>query len=241
MIVSHRHRYILLRTRKTAGTSVEIALSKFCGPDDVITSDVDDGLRRELGYPGPQNDGDIPLRRYGVSDWRNLLLHRQRASYRNHATAARVKRLVGDAVWSSYFKFTIERDPWDKAVSLYHWRLRGADPKPTLPEFIRQSSPRALSNARIYLIGGRLAVDRVLAYERLDEELEQVRQQLGLPEPLALPRAKSTQRADRTHYSALLGPEERRIIERACRREIALLGYRFDDRSGSPAGAAATA
>ncbi|MEP7283113.1 MAG: sulfotransferase family 2 domain-containing protein [Rubrivivax sp.] len=230
MIVSHRHRYIFLRTRKTAGTSVEIALSKFCGPDDVITSDVDDGLRRELGYPGPQNDADIPVRRYGVSDWKNLLLHRQRATYRNHATAARVRRLVGEAVWSSYFKFTIERDPWDKTVSLYYWRLRGQEPKPTLPEFVRQSSARALSNARIYFIGGRPAVDRVLRYEKLDEELEQVRLQLALPEPLVLPHAKSTQRTERAHYSALLGPEERRIIERACRREITLLGYRFDDR-----------
>ena len=37
MIASHQHRFIFLKTRKTAGTSVEIALSKVCGPDDIIT------------------------------------------------------------------------------------------------------------------------------------------------------------------------------------------------------------
>ena len=37
VIASHQHRFIFLKTRKTAGTSVEIALSKVCGPDDVIT------------------------------------------------------------------------------------------------------------------------------------------------------------------------------------------------------------
>jgi hypothetical protein len=37
MIISHEHKFILLKTRKTAGTSIEIALSRFCGDDDVIT------------------------------------------------------------------------------------------------------------------------------------------------------------------------------------------------------------
>ena len=37
VIISHRHRFIFIKTGKTAGTSVEIALSKFCGPEDVIT------------------------------------------------------------------------------------------------------------------------------------------------------------------------------------------------------------
>ena len=37
MIISHRHRYIFIKTHKTAGTSVEISLSRFAGPDDVLT------------------------------------------------------------------------------------------------------------------------------------------------------------------------------------------------------------
>ncbi len=51
MIVSHKHRFIFLKTNKTAGTSVEIALSKFCGPDDVIPPLIpeDEAKRAELG------------------------------------------------------------------------------------------------------------------------------------------------------------------------------------------------
>ena len=37
MIVSHRHRFIFIKTRKTAGTSIEIALSAHCGPDDIMS------------------------------------------------------------------------------------------------------------------------------------------------------------------------------------------------------------
>ena len=37
MIISHKHKFIFFKTRKTAGTSLQIALSEFCGSDDIIT------------------------------------------------------------------------------------------------------------------------------------------------------------------------------------------------------------
>ena len=38
MIISHQLQLIFVKTRKTAGTSIEIALSRYAGPDDVITA-----------------------------------------------------------------------------------------------------------------------------------------------------------------------------------------------------------
>ncbi len=64
MIVSHKHQFVFLKTRKSAGTSAEIALSKHCGPDDIITplSPEDEAMRRDLGYRGAQNcDGRLRL------------------------------------------------------------------------------------------------------------------------------------------------------------------------------------
>ena len=37
MILSHTHKFIYIKTYKTASTSIEAALSAVCGPDDVIT------------------------------------------------------------------------------------------------------------------------------------------------------------------------------------------------------------
>lgn len=231
MIVSHRHRFIFVRTRKTAGTSVEIALSKFCGPTDIITRDTDDALRRELGYPGPQNDVGIPWSAYTFGEWRRLLLRGERARFKNHMPAARIRALVGDEIWRSYYKFAIERDPWDKAISLYYWRTRNEQPRTELLRFLQQVGARSLSNAHIYTIDGQLAVDRIVAYERLATQLEEIRLHLGLPEPIALPRAKSTHRAEKSHYSDLIGAPERAIIDATCRREIEMLDYQFRSAS----------
>jgi hypothetical protein len=37
MIVSYLHKFIFIRTKKTAGTTVEMTLAPACGPDDIIT------------------------------------------------------------------------------------------------------------------------------------------------------------------------------------------------------------
>ena len=37
MILSHKHKFIFIKTKKTAGTAIEAAISQLCGPDDVIT------------------------------------------------------------------------------------------------------------------------------------------------------------------------------------------------------------
>jgi hypothetical protein len=106
VIVSHRHRFIFLKTKKTAGTSLEIALAGVCGPEDVITPipDVDEAERRRLGHRGPQNTA-VPVGLYRSQDLLQLALHRRRLAFTNHTPALEARQLVGREVWESYYKF----------------------------------------------------------------------------------------------------------------------------------------
>ena len=37
MIISHKLKVIYIKLAKVTGTSFELALSKYCGPDDILT------------------------------------------------------------------------------------------------------------------------------------------------------------------------------------------------------------
>ena len=229
MIVNHTYKFIFLKTRKTAGTSVEIALSRFCGGDDIVTPLYvdDEATRRELGYCAPQNYR-IPLRQYEARDWWRAL-RGKRARLKNHSVAGLVRRILGPEVWESYFKFAIERDPFDKAISRYYWNLRDAQQRGDFYDVLRALPEKELSSFEIYSIDGEVAVDRVLRFERLGDELEEVRKQLGIPEPLELTRAKGSHRPETRHYSEILDARCRALIEGRCAREIETFGYAWRD------------
>ncbi|MCE2516745.1 MAG: hypothetical protein J4F41_02685 [Alphaproteobacteria bacterium] len=56
-IISHKHRLIHLHNQKSAGTSFEVALSKYCGPDDVITPE-NELFRRQQNFMTARNYKD---------------------------------------------------------------------------------------------------------------------------------------------------------------------------------------
>lgn len=229
MIICHQYRFIFLKTSKTAGTSIEIALSKFCGEGDVITpiSVADEAIRREQGFPGPRNYRP-PLAEYSLRDWGVALGTFRRKEFYNHIPAKKAKPLVDATVWNSYFKFCFARNPWDRIISQYYWRCP-TEPRPSLDEFMTRKVLERLDRKGfgIYTIRGKVAVDRICRFERLQEELEEIRAQLGLPEPLVLPRAKGSFRADRRPYREIFDEGQRRRIADVFGRELALLGYAF--------------
>lgn len=230
MIISHEHRFIFIKTRKTAGSSLEIALSRFCGPRDVITpiSPEDDAARAQLGYPGPQNFR-IPWYRYNSAELARWLTRQPftRPEFHRHMSAGAVKLRVPNRVWNSYFKFAFERSPWDKAISLYYWRTRNSSPRPSLLEYLSHVEAKSLSNFRLYAIDGEVAVDHVARYENLAEEIDHIARRLRLPADFAMPQAKGDTRKDKRGYAEVMGEQERAIVARICEREIALLDYRF--------------
>jgi len=213
VIASHARGFVFLKTRKTAGTSVEIALSKVCGPEDIITeiSPEDEELRRRAGGRAPQNFDSPPL---------------PRKAY-NHMGAKAAREVVGEDVWRDYFTFAIERNPWDAVVSLYYWKYKDLPQLPDFEQYVDEVWIEQLANnRRMYRIGGRMALDRVLRYERLDEELTQVWEHLDLPGAPDLPRAKGHARPS-GHYRELYTPASRDRVGTVFADTIETFGYEF--------------
>lgn len=227
MIICHQHRFIFFRLPKTASTSLAIALSGFCGPEDTITgiSKPDEELRRKLGYPGPQNYLR-PLWGYRLKDLLSILLHRRRPDYK-HPRAAAVRRFVGAQTWASYFTFCVERNPFDRAISSYYFEQR-LRPLPEINAYICSRADGQLSNWRRYTDADKIIVSHVARFENLAAELAQIGARLGLPE-IVLPRTKTGYRTDRRPYSEVLTSASRRHIEKACGNEIAHFGYEWTD------------
>ncbi|MDQ7786202.1 MAG: sulfotransferase family 2 domain-containing protein [Thermodesulfovibrionales bacterium] len=229
MIISHKYKFIFLKTEKTAGTSMEIALSRFCGEQDIITpiTPEDEIMRHTLGYRGSQNYS-IPVSEYSFRDYLIFLIKRKRKRFYNHITAREVKNIIGEKIWDSYYKFCFERNPWDRVMSLYYWRYK-KEPRPALSHFIDSKSPRSLKKRgyEVYTIDDSIAVDKVYLFENLTSEIEIISSILGFPEKLKLPRAKSSFRDDKRHYREILINSDKKKIEKIFSKEIALFGYEF--------------
>ncbi|MDT8408420.1 MAG: sulfotransferase family 2 domain-containing protein [Wenzhouxiangellaceae bacterium] len=228
MILSHRHRFIFLKTNKTAGTSVEIALSAICGEDDIITpiSPADEALRARLGYRGAQNYQHS--RRGGLLSALGARKPWGKPAFYNHMPAQELRQKVAPDVWQSYFKFCIERNPWDRVVSMYYWR-GSKSPQPELAQFLRSAEVPKLKRKGwgVYTIDGKVVADHVCRFEQLDIELDAISRRQILPTLPELPKAKSALRPEKQHYRQLLGPGERALVAERFADEIALLGYRF--------------
>ena len=99
MIINHKYKFIFIKTRKTASTSIEIALSQYCDINDIITtiSDEDEHIRYSLGFTGPQNY-DIPFHQYNKQDWCNLIVEKKKKKFINHVNIQFIKDHIGKEI-----------------------------------------------------------------------------------------------------------------------------------------------
>ena len=165
MIISHKHKFIFIKTVKTAGTSVEVDLNKVLGPNDIATPIY------------PEVEGHKA---------QNYVLERPDSSavnFKNHMPARQVKNLIGDDIWHSYYKFCVEREPIDKVVSYYSMLVNSPyhnqeTKNLSFDEFISQGK-FPVDTYKYTDKEGALIVDNILHYENLSDELKSLAQNLG--------------------------------------------------------------
>ena len=51
MIISHKHEFIFIHTRKTAGSAIKCSLAKYLGPDDIVVGSINEYFEKNLPVP----------------------------------------------------------------------------------------------------------------------------------------------------------------------------------------------
>lgn len=158
MIVCHSRKFIYVKTKKTASTSIEIALSKFCDKQDFVTTlaEKDEKLRRRFKGKTPNE------LRQGMT---------------SHSTAEQIKKEFGEKVWNSYFKITSVRNTYDMMVSKYYWEKQK---QPDFDSWYDDYKKSAHCNWDIYTVDGMPAMDFYIRYDHILEDCRKLSEILDL-------------------------------------------------------------
>lgn len=206
-MIFHKHRVVFLHVAKTAGTAIENYFMPQQRDPAVANRDILFGLDKELG---------IDLQ---------------------HATLATVRQLTSREIFEGYYKFSIVRNPFQRLVSAYNYRIKSYLPRfgsfeafiRHLPEGIGEARARRgdhiTPQVRHTHEDGRQAVDLIGRFEQLDTAMIVLAKRLGLSEPISLagkpPPNLHPQKASMDSYNDDLIA----IIQNVYREDFDLLGY----------------
>ena len=205
MIVSARKQFIFVHIPKTAGSSIFQALRQY---NDAPDTDENRHLDLETickRYAHLGNLSGNPAFEEGN---------------RSHSTPGRSGK---------FFKFAFVRNPWDRIVSMYFYRLQNREIPRDLSffDFVinRKNYPFGLHREQVKLLAddnGQIAMDFIGRFENLREDWVEVQNRIDVKADL--PRLKQTSHNHYRHYY------NREIIDEVARmypKDIDFFGYRF--------------
>ena len=206
MIISHTHKFIFIKVRKTASTSMQLALKQLCSPSDIISNLTDDDNHTMQG----QNSN----------------------GFFNHMPAFKVQEAVSPDIWNSYFKFAFDRNPWDKTISHYYSVYKqGPYRDMSLNSFIMHGTFHHFSDWKLYSDENRdkIIIDKIFKYEEREDAFRYIESKLKIPIKIVMPdkKFKSHFRKDHRPYQDVLTKQERDQIAKIFHKEIKAFNYKF--------------
>ena len=158
-----------------------------------------------------------------------------------HKTALEIIDKIGRRNWNNIFTFTVVRNPWDKVVSHYHYRVQtnqtslGENPI-SFKEWVQRTygeqdslyydKPKMFMPQVNWISdkSGNIIVNRIMHFENIDEEFTELSKILNINKDVALPHVKSSKRG---HYRDYYDENSIQIVQNWFMRDIEEFGYKF--------------
>ena len=161
-----------------------------------------------------------------------------------HRSIFDYEKVIGKENKENYFKFTVVRNPWERMVSEYHYQTQRTDGKAkkiNFENYLRKGNMSQTGNQLDWIASPKwiwdkdigdwsfksdetiLLVDKVIRYENLKEDFDQVRKSLGLKGDLPMLNTSKHGTDYRKYYNDI----SHSIVLKKHERDINYFKYKF--------------
>jgi hypothetical protein len=260
VLISHRKKFIYTKTYKTGSTSVEAYFERYCMSDSVWESlqakrEKEEYILAAKTYSALDIELLVEKAEYvspeGIVGFSGTKLSGQ--TWYNHLPAGALLFMLGPEIWNSYFKFCCIRNPFDKAISMFHWYIKLCEIKKAR-EIFKDHDPKYVTlnhkmqdikhefrqwgllggleslhrDCKYYLIDGKICMDYFIRFENYEDGIRDVCNILDIDYDLTgLPRHKSGVRPKDIPYSDYYDSETIAAVNKIFRFELETFNYSF--------------
>lgn len=247
MILSKKHKFVFVKGKKVAGTSLEVLLSSICGPEDIITpiTPIDELYRIKNSRRFAQNYGaKIDAHNDFISSFKTLPkneiinIKKPKSTFYNHMPYCEILNLY-EKISCDWIVFAVERCPYQKIISFANWQLNleqyKKNGKPMASNFevlkrqvyklIENGNLTKVKNIDLYKDDEGFVKTQILRYERLEKDIEGLMSKLGINKYPKLQHFKKGMHAIKIDLHDILSSDQLKEINHLFKEEFELFGY----------------